>query len=150
MIFRRTNSIYIILVLSIFNLVFGSHYLDQDLFELIVGILLMFFFYLVTTFIKVENGLIKRHSIFIIKKTIIIKELGLIEAVRIRKAGVIYIRIGNSVQEEYYILHGKNNIKIKIDSKYRRRGYTLGQFLIKEYKIPHRETEKIKYSGVRP
>jgi len=150
MTFRRINSFCIISVLTVFNLVLGSHYLDPLTFQLILVILLIIIFYLLTTYIKVENGLIKKHSIFLIKKEILINELSLVEAVRIKKAGVIYIRMGNSIQEDYYILHCKNKNKIKIDSQYKYRGKTIGQILIKEYKVTHKDTERIKYSGVHP
>jgi hypothetical protein len=145
MTFRRTKSIFILLILSILYLIFGLKYLDSFTFRSIAVLILMFIFYLISTYYKIENGLIIKHSILLLRKEFKIKEIELVEAARIRRAGVIYIRKETSFQEDYYILHFKNNLKIKIDSKYTYRGSTLGQRVIKEYKVPLKETEKMKY-----
>jgi len=144
MTFRGTQSIIVLLViLSIFS-IFVYQY-SKPFVVILILIMAFSLLYGFTSYIKIDGSKIVKKSMLLFSYQFDIKEIKLIEAITEKKAGYIYIRIGRSDPEDYYILHMRNNSKIRMNAYFKNKGISVGRYLKKEYNIQFKERDTIKY-----
>ncbi len=142
---RTQSSIVLSILIIIFIFIFiGTKYLSDTIFSLTTVFLVSFLVYLATTFYKITEGKLIKYTLFSKSFEIEIESIKYIEAITVRKVGVVYITI-KSDPEDFYYLHLKDNSKIKIDSHYRNSRKSIGRYLSKKFRIQFKETEKVKY-----
>jgi len=145
MTFRRTRSIYIILVIYLLLLIIS--YFSPVGSSYIVGLsisVVVFNIYLIGSVYQIKDEKIEGRFLFFRKSLFAIKEIKFIEAVSIRRLGHINILIKSPLKEDYYVINLHNGDKIKIDTYYTYNGETLGRFLNKQWKVKLVDIEEIK------
>jgi len=144
MTFRGTQStIFALVLFSIFTVI--VYQFSKPFFVILIFIILWMLVYSLTSYIIITKTKLIKKTLVFFSEEIEIKDINYIEAVTEKKVGYIYIKIGKSDPEDYYILHMKNKSKIKINAYFNNRGRSVGRYLKKEYKIELKEKDKIKY-----
>ncbi|BBI30720.1 hypothetical protein [Cohnella abietis] len=143
--FRGTQSIIVWIIFNLAIILISLIYSEMVLTYIFVFSLLYFLIYAFSFDIEIIGSTIIKRSFYFKKEMIDIKEIKSIDSVTIKKSGYIYIQIGKSNPEDYYILHLKNNSKIKVNASLKNKGKSLGRYLKSKYKIQFNEAEKIKY-----
>ncbi|WP_127534006.1 hypothetical protein [Paenibacillus kobensis] len=139
--FRATTSIvWIIIILAV--IIISLIYAENTLAIIFVLLLLYLFIYSFSFDIEIIESKIIKRSFYLKREEIEIKEIKSIDAVTIKKYGQVYIQIGKSNPEDYYILHLKGNRKVKVNASLKYKDKSLGRYLQSQYKIKFNQVDK--------
>ncbi|WP_435170142.1 hypothetical protein [Paenibacillus glycanilyticus] len=144
MTFRITRGHVLFLLGVIFLLLLLGWNYFSGLYWLAAAVSLFLGFYL-TVSCKIQDGILTKSTLFFFKKSLVIKDIKLIEAVTKKKLGYIYINLTKGPTEDYYLLLFKDLTTCKLDSHLYYKGQSIGRFLAKEYKIKLKEKEVMQY-----
>jgi hypothetical protein len=143
--FRATQSI-IVGVVIVLAAILTSYFNSMiSLTYILVVLLLSLLLYGISSDIEMTESRVIKRSFFYKKEEIEIKDITTIDAVTNKKFGHIYIHIGKSKPEDYYILYLKNNKKITVKASFKNNGTSVGRYLKSKYNIQFHEVDKIKY-----
>jgi hypothetical protein len=146
MIFHKKRSMIIVtLVLIVVYLIsiIKNHNFQINL--LIVAIYFIIILVSICSFIIIKDGKLSKYSVLIKTFEIQIREIKIVEAITLKKWGEIFIKVGKSPTEDYYMLITKDNVRYKIDRSYMNKGISFGRYLNKEYKIQLLDKDKMTF-----
>ena len=147
MIFKYYPRYASLVILIIFNVVI-TVFVKQSSIVAFYGLSILIVIWLFGEKYILNENVITKNFYFFMTKEIKITDIKMIEIVIVKQNGTIEIYIGkkaNAVKEDGYYLTMSDGNKIKIDSGYQNKeGITLGKYLVKKYKIHHKEVEKYK------
>ncbi|MBO9606359.1 MAG: hypothetical protein J7639_10425 [Paenibacillaceae bacterium] len=96
---------------------------------------------------KIEDGFLIKYVVFFpMGKKIEVNRIRHIVKISKRTAGHVNIKIGKSPKEDEYQLFMYSNESVKISSTYSNNDrQTIGNYIIKQYKVKCSEEEQVKY-----